>query len=119
MAKQTTAQIRENTRKKVAKAYTERIQQIEDRNNELKNSLEAQIIRNQQLVDKINSLNKQIKRLEERVELMMDFCHLNEDDRERILKDLEDKKRGKMSKEYVDAFLQGYSKLFENAFIDI
>jgi len=115
MAKQTTAQIRENTRKKVAKAYAERIQRIEDRNNELRNSLTDQIIRNQQLMDIINSLNKDIKRLEERVELMMDFCQLNKDDRERILKELEEKKTGKMTKEYVDAFLQGYSKIFENA----
>lgn len=89
----TKKQIENQLRNKIAKQYTSRIKNLEERNKQLHFAYQNALKRAQKAEYKIAELENKIFQYEDWIERLQEFCNMNEEDRNLVIKELKIKKQ--------------------------
>lgn len=109
MSKQTPNQIRENTRKEVAKQYRERIKNllatIKEKDEEIHRLRDLY----HNAATELCELKSKREMQEEWIERMQDFCNMNDEDRQEFI---EQQRTNFRLEKQIDSMMGTYSRLF-------
>ena len=98
---ETKKQIENQLRNKIAKQYTSRIKNLEERNRQLYSDYQNAIKRAQEAEYKLGELQDKITQYEDWIERLQEFCNMSEEDRNVAIEELKRKKQLNSTMEFV------------------
>lgn len=90
---ETKKQIKNQLRNKIAKQYTSRIKNLEERNKQLYSDYKNVLKRAQEAEYKLAEFQDKITQYEDWIERLQEFCNMNEEDRNVAIEELKKKKQ--------------------------
>ena len=90
---ETKKQIENQLRNKIAKQYTSRIKNLEERNKQLYSDYQNAIKRAQEAEYKLAEFEDKISQYEDWIERLQEFCNMNEENRNVAIEELKKKKQ--------------------------